>query len=131
MKPRPSPCSSCPYRRDVPSGIWAKEEYEKLPAYDGDIPEQVEKGAFGVFLCHQANGFICSGWAGCHDMANNLACRMDHEVDPSILDYESPVPLFDSGAEAAAHGMRDIEYPGDEAMDKVDQLTKARSRRQQ
>ena len=27
---RSQPCSSCPYRKDVPSGVWAHHEYEKL-----------------------------------------------------------------------------------------------------
>lgn len=129
LKPRPSPCSSCPYRRDVPSGIWEASEYEKLPGYDGDVPDQLEAGALGVFLCHQADGFICAGWAGCHDMTNNLAVRLDHDVDPSIVNYESPVPLFSSGAEAAEHGKRDIEEQSEQAQEKVERLLKIRSRK--
>lgn len=46
--PAPQPCASCPYRRDVPSGIWAAEEYAKLPAYDADTPFQPPH----LFLCH-------------------------------------------------------------------------------
>jgi hypothetical protein len=37
------PCASCPYRKDVPSGIWAAHEYTKLLAYDGDILDQLAK----------------------------------------------------------------------------------------
>lgn len=54
--PAKNPCGSCPYRRDVPSGIWSEEEYDKLPQYDlptGDQPPN-------VFLCHQQNGRLRS-----------------------------------------------------------------------
>lgn len=69
--------------------------------------------ATGLFFCHQLDDVLCAGWAGCHDMDNNAAVRMRaHQVDPAVYDYVSPVPLFASGAEAAAHGMRDIDAPG-------------------
>lgn len=29
-EPSPRLCESCPYRRDVPSGIWDRSEYAKL-----------------------------------------------------------------------------------------------------
>jgi hypothetical protein len=113
---RPRPCPTCPYRRDVPSGIWAASEYAKLPLFDGETGEQAQAGAFAPFCCHSAPDKLCAGWAGCHDMAENLAVRLHHrDIDPAVLDYVSPVPLFASGAEAAAHGMADIEAPGPEA----------------
>jgi hypothetical protein len=31
------------------------------------------------------------------------------------MQYTTDVPLFASGAEAAAHGMRDYEHPGERA----------------
>src|SRR5205823_657744 len=109
------PCASCPYRRDVPSGVWTAEEYEKLPAYDGAI-------SLEVFMCHQQNGRLCAGWVGCHDMDNCLGLRMatatgaiSEEAYVEALDYTSPVPLFDSGTEAAEHGMAKIECPPPEA----------------
>lgn len=37
---RDNPCHSCPYRRDVPSGVWATEEYDKLLPYDADTASQ-------------------------------------------------------------------------------------------
>ena len=105
-----APCGTCPYRRDVPAGIWAAEEYEKLPAYDGEIMDQVMAGALGLFYCHQNDGHLCSGWVACHDMTNTLAVRFT-PVDPSVYDYESPVPVFASGAEAAAHGLSGVDDP--------------------
>ena len=131
LKPRNRPCLTCPYRCDVPSGIWDAGEYEKLPRYDGDIPEQAAAGAFSVFLCHQKDGHLCAGWAGCHDMGNNLAVRMSADrIDlPAVLDYVSPVPLFASGAEAAAHGQREIDAPGADARRKIGSLERMRGRR--
>ena len=119
--PSGAPCGTCPYRRDVPSGIWSAHEYAKLPGYDGDILDQLLNGSQALFYCHQNDGHLCAGWVGCHDMDHNLALRL-HAVDPSTFTYESPVPLFQSGAEAAAHGLRDIDNPGPEAVAAIQKL---------
>jgi hypothetical protein len=113
--PADRPCGSCPYRRDVPSGVWAEEEYEKLPAYDGETFEQ----PIGVFHCHRQDGRACAGWVAVHDMYESLALRLasaEGRVDvDGFLDYETDVPLFGSGAEAAEHGLRDLEEPDADA----------------
>ena len=112
IKVRKRPCPSCPYRVDVPSGIWDVTEYDRLPLYDKDTIGQVQAGALGLFMCHGDHEQLCAGWVGCHDMYENLAVRIAHDkVDPLIYDYTSPVPLFRSGAEAAEHGKRDIGRP--------------------
>ncbi len=111
LKAPPIPCGSCPYRRDVPSGIWAQSEYDKLPQYDGETWEQSPL----VFLCHQRDGHICGGWLACHDPQHLLALRIDRDVDPSVFSYKTDVPVFSSGAEARAHGMREIARPGERA----------------
>lgn len=116
--PAPNPCGSCPYRCDVPSGLWDPTEYAKLPPYDGETFEQPP----GVFLCHQQDGRVCAGWAGCHDMGQSLAIRIavtNGSIDASILDYATPVPLFASGAEAAAHGLAEVQAPGPAAQAKI------------
>ena len=110
MKPRKTPCAFCPYRRDAPSGVWDKSEYDKLRAYDGDTAGQ----ALGVFQCHKAPGHdLCAGWAAVHGNHDCLALRLAALLNPAIdiqavLDYTTDVPLFSSGAEAAEHGKRDI-----------------------
>jgi hypothetical protein len=122
---RMRPCPSCPYRRDVPSGIWAASEYEKLPAYDQ--PTWAQPPA--LFMCHSASERICAGWAGCHDMGESLAARLAvgrGEAGPEIFDYTTPVPLFASGAEAAEHGMRDLPAPGPAARRKAASLARMR-----
>ncbi len=115
--PRPSaaPCGSCPYRRDVPSGIWDATEYLKLPGYDGSTGDQLMAGATALFFCHRNDGALCAGWVGCHDMDHAIALRL-HRVHPSTFEYDSPVPLFESGREACLHGLRDIEAPGPAAL---------------
>lgn len=128
-EPRKTPCASCPYRQDAPSGLWAASEYDKLPLYDGPTWSQPQ----GLFMCHSSPDKMCSGWTGCHDMTENLAVRLAAhrgEVDlDEVTEYISPVPLFASGAEAAEHGRRDIEAPSDRAMDKAAKLEKAIARR--
>jgi len=122
-KPSKAPCGSCPYRKDVPSGLWSKEEYEKLPQYDGETFEQIMQGGTALFYCHQNDGSLCAGWVGCHDMHHAAAIRFARgEVDDSVYDYISPVPLFGSGTQAALYGMRDIENPGPEARVLIDKL---------
>lgn len=110
--PRPSkaPCGTCPYRVDVPAGIWAAEEYLKLPGYDGDTIEQVIAGSIRLFFCHQNDGHLCAGWVGCHDMDHSFALRVN-EVHPTTFDYVSPIPLFGSGLAAAEHGLSGIDNP--------------------
>lgn len=126
--PAPRPCESCPYRRDVPSGVWAAEEYEKLPAYDRETMHQPP----GVFLCHQQDGRVCAGWVGCHDMSQSLGLRFAaHSMDPAdvaaCLDYTSPTPLFKSGTEAAAHGLAGLERPGAVARRVMQKIQRRRS----
>ena len=124
-----APCKSCPYRKDVPSGIWAEHEYEKLPIYDGTIAEQLLKGYGGLFLCHQRDGCVCAGWVATH--GDNLAALRfialgisKDRVDPEVFGYVSPVPVFASGAEACAHGLRDMDEPSAKARRTVDRLSR-------
>lgn len=129
--PAPRPCGSCPYREDVPSGVWSEDEYEKLPAYDGETWAQPR----AVFMCHQQDGRMCAGWVGCHDMQESFAVRLavlngalDESDIGAVLDYETDVPLFASGLEAAEHGMKDVLEPSPKARATVDKLRRKRGR---
>jgi hypothetical protein len=128
-EPRARPCAACPYRQDAPSGLWAASEYDKLPPYDGQTWEQPQ----GLFMCHSGPDKICAGWAGCHDMENNLAVRLAAsrgEIELNeVTGYVSPVPLFASGIEAAEHGKRDLEAPSERTQKKAVALSRAISRR--
>lgn len=131
--PAKGPCVSCPYRLDVPSGVWTAEEYAKLPPYDGETWSQPP----GVFLCHQQDGRVCAGWAGCHDAGELLSLRLaaltpniPAEVVEEVAEYVSPVPLHPSGAAAAAHGLADVDCPGPEALALMDKLVRQRERRE-
>lgn len=121
--PAARPCGSCPYRCDVPSGIWALDEYAKLPEYDRPTGEQ----PIGVFVCHRQDGRACAGWVAVHDMDHCLAVRLGAATgtiaDPeAFLAYETDVPLFGSGLEAARHGVEAINDPGPEARRVMDKL---------
>jgi hypothetical protein len=122
---RSRPCSTCPYRRDVPSGMWAAEEYDKLPLYDAPTPAQPVEG----FACHSTPDEWCNGWALTHSNRGQehelLALRFH-----GVTDLPEPaVPLFASGAEAAAHGMRDIDDPSPAACAAVARLERTIRRR--
>lgn len=123
--PRSTPCASCPYRVNVPSGIWDADEYAKLPRYDADVPDQPT----AVFLCHLDEGCACAGWLGHANPANLLAVRLGvlrHRLDPACLTYTSDVPLFPSGEAAAEHGRRDITHPSSQAAAAIDKLERLR-----
>lgn len=132
--PTPRPCSSCPYRRDVPAGIWAAAEYTKLGAYDRDTPDQPA----AVFLCHQNDessdqSRMCSGWVGCHGeelLALRLAFMtgaINGDTFSACIDYVSPTPLFASGAEAARHGMSGIDAPAAPAREAIAKIRRRRN----
>lgn len=127
LGPATRPCPSCPYRRDVPSGVWDAAEYDKLRRYDQPTPYQPTR----VFLCHQGNGRLCAGWVGCHDMDEMLAMRIavaDKSLTvaemQAVADFVSPVELWGSGAEAAEHGLADVGQPGRAAREVIAKVTR-------
>jgi hypothetical protein len=125
--PAKRPCGSCPYRQDAPSGLWAAEEYEKLPNYDKPMLEQPQ----GAFMCHQQDHRLCAGWVGCHDMGETFAFRLNahhwsDEVIDAALDYETDVPLFTSGQEARDHGMKEIDHPSERTQRIVNKLVRTK-----
>jgi hypothetical protein len=113
--------------------VWDASEYAKLPAYDGEIVEQVTAGGTAAFYCHQQDGSLCAGWLGHRDPYDLFAVRIgvaNGALDASVIGYLTDVDLFGSGAEAAAHGLADVADPAAravEAMRKI--LTRRRARR--
>ncbi|WP_404963092.1 DUF6283 family protein [Streptomyces sp. 147326] len=114
--------------------MWAGEEYDKLRRYDADTPDQPPL----IFQCHQTDTGndsrrICAGWAGCHDSDNLLALRMavldgrsDTATYQAVADYTSPVPLFNSGNDAADHGQRGLTTPTDDAQRMIEKISHTR-----
>ena len=124
--PRKTPCASCPYRKSVPSGVWHPEEYAKLERYDGDTAYQPPN----LFMCHQGEGDICSGWLAHRDPADLLAVRIAVSVgtvDPDVFDYTTTVPLFESGREAAEHGIREERTPSPKAVETISKIVRKRN----
>lgn len=103
---RSEPCSACPYRRDAPPGLWAENEYAKLPPYDEPTWAQPTE----AFACHATPEHLCHGWAvvGGWDL---LALRLLAARGGPIDIPDPHVPLFASGADAAEHGLSAIEAP--------------------
>jgi hypothetical protein len=118
MEVRSQPCSACPYRCDVPSGLWAHHEYEKLREYDNITPEQ----PFAYFACHATPEHFCHGWAVVHTSRGNEFDLISLRVVGYPDIPEATVPLFASGNEAADHGQEEIEEPSAAALETVDRL---------
>jgi hypothetical protein len=127
---RKTPCATCPYRKNVASGIWHEDEYDKLPTYDGDIPEQVMQGGMAAFHCHTEPDNLCAGWVGHREHPTDLlAVRLglsSGSMDPSVAEYITEVPLFSSGTEAAEHGKREILSPSVRAQSNINKILKQR-----
>ena len=133
--PAAKPCTFCPYRTDVPSGIWESQEYAKLRQYDRQTPYQ----PVAVFLCHlndadSDRSRVCAGWAGCHDGEHLLALRLHKatgalspDVAEAVRAYTTPVPLFSSGTEAADHGEAEVTNPGRRAITAAEKISRRRN----
>lgn len=121
------PCSTCPYRRDTPSGVWAPSEYAKLPLYD-------DNDAFGIFLCHHTNSTgretVCRGWltVHCESAAARLA-ELQGFVTGEQRYADVDTPLYSTGREACDAGMADVPDPSPAAQRAVDRLVKKGSGR--
>ncbi|KJR10317.1 hypothetical protein UG54_01470 [Gordonia sihwensis] len=74
---------------------------------------------------------MCAGWVGCHGgqlLALRLAAatgELPEEDIDATFDYQSPVPLFESGAAAADHGVS--ENPGPQARALQEKVRRSRS----
>lgn len=121
----PRPCTTCPYRRDTPAGIWAPEEYEKLARYD-------DEPLLATFLCHQTNATgiptACRGWLSVH--CESVAARMavmQGRVTNDQRYAEVDVDLYANGREARDAGMAGVEHPDEAAQRAMDRLLARRA----
>lgn len=134
---RPKPCESCPYKKSTPLGVWAKEEYEKLLTYDGDIAEQIIKGGSAVFLCHHNEGneekpCLCRGWTDTHKARNLAAIRLStlchgSKFPEDVFD-DSGVEVYASGQEAHDANLEAVENPKKNAKKVMSYLLKKNNR---
>lgn len=120
----PRPCESCPYRRDVPSGVWAAEEYEKLIGYDEDVQSE-----FSTFHCHQENATgidtVCRGWLTvARESVGARLAVLDGRVTDEQRYAEPLVPLWPTGRAAAEHGLDEIKRPSERALAMMAKLTR-------
>jgi hypothetical protein len=126
------PCSTCPYAKATPSGVWHPEEYAKLPAYDRETWAQPPS----LFLCHHSptmpGDTVCFGWLAVHgDEALGLRLAMgDGRIEAkaafAAIDGADCGEFYESGAEAAKAGMAAVESPSPAACRAVQTLTAKR-----
>lgn len=121
------PCSTCPYRRDTPPGIWHPDEYRKLPQYDDD-----QQSTVAVFLCHQRQAqrdTACRGWL---TVARESAAARLAVMTGLVIDEQRyaavDVDLYATGAEACAAGLAGVDEPDDQACAAIDKLTRRATR---
>ncbi len=99
---RRQPCEQCPWRRDLPTGVFPAEAFRisAHTAYDAAMEQ---------FACHVSGKdkmATCAGFL-LANAANNLGVRLKKScdrIDPSEI--SSPYPLYDSyRAMAVANGV--------------------------
>lgn len=126
MNVAPEPCGSCPYATKTPPGVWAREEYEKLLDYSGEVsPDSIP--CLHMFLCHQTHALgqetLCRGWLTVE--RESLAVRVllirklvtVEQVFANVI-----TPLYASGEEAARAGIAGVLHPGEAACRLMKQL---------
>jgi len=116
-------CNTCPYRRDTPSGLWSRVEYEKLPDYDREFPPEL-----AVFWCHQSNASgqptVCRGWLAAHRdaVAVRLACAQGQLRPEDVPEDGEVETYYATGAEACAAGLVELGNPSPEARARIEAL---------
>lgn len=123
-----NPCQSCPYRKDVPSGVWHPDEYVKLLEYDKDTAEQ----PLAVFMCHSgdAEHTLCRGWLECHgDQLLSLRLALIRGQFTFDAIGVCDVEIFDTALEAAEHGMAEINNPSEKAHETISKVLQIKERR--
>ncbi len=115
--------------------MWSEEEYNTLRGYDRPTFAQ----PVTLWLCHHHDRNsprrqVCAGWAGCHDGATLLAVRVALATGllsvanaRAVETYTSPVPLFASGAQAAEHGLADLDTPSLDAVQAIAKFDRRRA----
>ena len=122
---RKKACSACPFRKDVPSGVWDFAEYEKLRPFDNETWEQPA----AAFMCHATPDFYCHGWA----VVGTSRGREFDLLALRLRPCEIPEPsteMFASGNEAADWGQELADEPPIEAQAAIVKLTRQHSRLQ-
>ncbi len=108
-------CAFCPYRRDVPPGVWHPEEYEKLRGYDAFTPEQ----PLAVFMCHSGPDLACHGWAVVHTSRGHSRDLLALRLRPPREIPAASTELFGSAEEAADYGQQEMDVRARAAIEKM------------
>lgn len=121
-------CSTCPYRRDTPPGVWAPEEYEKLRSFDREPSEDLD--CLRTFHCHQGTVTgtltVCRGWLDVHQdsVAVRLAA-MNGAIAMEDIPDEHDALYYASGNEAADAGLAGVDDKSAAADKAIGMLTRS------
>jgi hypothetical protein len=117
LKVAAEPCSTCPYRKDTPPGIWHQSEYEKLRAFDTNE-------SIAAFLCHQSTATgeptACRGWLTVHRESVSVRLAMMHgKVTREQVYASTKTPMYATGEKAADAGCSGLKRPSADAVRKA------------
>lgn len=111
MKARRSPCSECPWRRDVPPGQFPSTRYQALEKTHGGPGHEAPLDA-PWFGCHKMPAYVepgeevaCAGWLaveGIQHLGVRLAVSAGAVPAEALRPGEGWPELFGSYAEMAA-----------------------------
>lgn len=102
-----TPCKTCPYRKDAPLALWAKEEFQDLL----DSEHHIMGRTYG---CHKNNGTVCKGWLMNQDKRNfpSIALRIALSKDKITRAYLDKLycnaPMFETVEEMCTANYWDI-----------------------
>ena len=126
-------CSTCPYLKATPPGVWHRVEYEKLRYFDvGEEAEWPDGSrhrvpALGTFHCHQENASgiptACKGWVVVHRDSVAMKVAMIYgAIDPDDVPFEHDDRYYATGTEACEAGLTGVVDPSDVAKKVIDKL---------
>jgi hypothetical protein len=99
-----TPCAECPWRRDVPTGTWPAERFQKLARTCRD-------DGWACMACHKSREgeeLPCAGFVIVQRM-DSIGVRLAVWRGMKLEDYATDVELFGSFEEMLA--ANDVELP--------------------
>jgi hypothetical protein len=122
----PNACSSCPYLRATPPGVWDANEYAKLKGYDRELC------LLPPFMCHSVptRDGLCVGWLAVHGESIPVRLLMfSGRLKPEQVPEPDEALYYSSGREACAAGLAGVKRPPLEACLVVNKIMVQRGKR--
>lgn len=100
------PCAQCPWRTDVPTGVFPAEAFR----ISANTAEDMSVHTFGCHMTTTDRSSTCAGFL-ISGADHNLAVRMGRATGTIPLDVESPFPLYANYREMAEANGVDHDDP--------------------